>query len=65
MIMQPQFHCQFFFGNIEISGKETKHNTDVFMLQAKKKKKFEKSDIFKKNDCEFTYTAEIQTYRHT
>ena len=36
-IMEPQSHCQVFFGNMEIFGKQTKHKTDVFMLQAKKK----------------------------
>jgi len=32
---------------------------------ASQKEKFEKTDIFKKSDYEFIYTAEIQTNQHT
>lgn len=31
---------QYFFGNMEILDKETKQNTDIFMLQTKQNKKF-------------------------
>lgn len=35
----PTDSLQYFFGNMEILDKETKQNTDIFMLQTKQNKK--------------------------